>query len=92
MQRLQPHAATPHLGSSLPGDGRFYSLYTHDGCLQSALYRVIPAGKNFFHILEVPSGRVKGFRSDHNKACALAKELEATLYAMNINIVVSSHR
>lgn len=92
MQRLQPHAATPHLGSSLPGDGRFYSLYTHGGCLQSALYRVIPAGKNFFHILEVPSGRVKGFRSDHNKACALAKELEATLYAMNINIVVSSHR
>jgi hypothetical protein len=39
----------------------------------------VPAGRNFFHIREITSGRVLGFRSDHIKACQLAKELEATL-------------
>lgn len=92
MQRLQPHAATSHRGSSHLDDGRFYSLHADGGCLQSVLYRVIPAGKNFFHILEVPSGRIKGFRSDHNQACALAKHLETILYATNTTLVVSSHR
>ncbi|MDY0831009.1 MULTISPECIES: hypothetical protein [unclassified Pseudomonas] len=62
-------------------DRQFYSLYTHDGGLHSALYRVLPAGRNFFHILEVPSGRIKGFRSGHSEACELARQLEAILCA-----------
>jgi hypothetical protein len=37
----------------------------------------------------VPSGRVRGFRSDHNKACELAKTLEAQLHALYGGIVSS---
>lgn len=54
-----------------------------ENSLCPAMYRVVPAGRNFYHILEVPSGRIKGFRSGHNQACALAKELEDTLHAIN---------
>ncbi|WP_164485254.1 hypothetical protein [Pseudomonas sp. R2-37-08W] len=53
------------------------------------LYRVVPAGRNFFHIQEVTSGRIKGFRSDHTKACALAKALEANLYSLHGTLVSS---
>jgi len=80
MQRPQPNAATPRTQAHRFLDERqFYSLYTHDSCLHSVLYRVIPAGRNFFHIVEVPSGRIKGFRSGHRQACELARQLEAIL-------------
>lgn len=39
-------------------------------------YRVIPAGHEFFHVVEVTTGKVVGFRRDHNEACALARRLE----------------
>jgi hypothetical protein len=41
-------------------------------------YRVVLAGKCFFHIEETSTGRVRGFRSDHNEACYLAQRLEAS--------------
>ncbi|WP_246883015.1 MULTISPECIES: hypothetical protein [unclassified Pseudomonas] len=39
-------------------------------------YRVVLAGKCFFHIEETSTGRVRGFRTDHNEACFLARRLE----------------
>lgn len=49
-------------------------------CLQISLiqprYRVVLAGKCFFHIEETSTGRVRGFRTDHNEACYLARLLE----------------
>lgn len=39
-------------------------------------YRVVLAGKCFFHIEETSTGRVRGFRADHNEACYLARRLE----------------
>ncbi|MFJ2710295.1 MULTISPECIES: hypothetical protein [unclassified Pseudomonas] len=39
-------------------------------------FRVVPAGTAFFHIKESSTGRVRGFREDHNEACALARSLE----------------
>ncbi|MDB6444508.1 MULTISPECIES: hypothetical protein [Pseudomonas] len=39
-------------------------------------YRVVLAGKCFFHIEETSTGRVRGFRADHNEACYLARHLE----------------
>lgn len=39
-------------------------------------FKVIPAGTAFFHIQETSTGRVRGFRKDHNQACALARSLE----------------
>lgn len=49
------------------------------GQIQLPRYLVIPAGKGFFHIIEHPSGRVRGFRRTHNEACALARALEMCL-------------
>ncbi|MGF6108798.1 hypothetical protein HKK52_06830 [Pseudomonas sp. ADAK2] len=40
-------------------------------------FQVVPAGKSFFHIKETSTGRVRGFRTDHNEACALARSLAA---------------
>ena len=79
MQRVQRQPTQTSGALSHKDSALFYSVYATGVYAGFALYRVVPAGRNFFHILEVPSGRVKGFRSDHNKACALAKELEALL-------------
>jgi hypothetical protein len=38
---------------------------------------VVLAGNAFFHIKEISTGRVRGFRGNHNEACALARSLEA---------------
>lgn len=75
--------------SSCQNERPYYRSHGHDGYPDSVLYQVIPAGRNFFHILEVTSGRVKGFRSNHDKACELAKKLEAILHAP-YGVVVSS--
>jgi hypothetical protein len=40
-------------------------------------FQVVLAGKAFFHIKETSTGRVRGFRGDHNQACALARSLES---------------
>jgi hypothetical protein len=42
-------------------------------------FRVVPAGNAFFHIKETSTGRVRGFREDHNEACALARSLESKI-------------
>ncbi|WP_256345714.1 hypothetical protein [Pseudomonas sp. PD9R] len=40
-------------------------------------FQVILAGNAFFHIKETSTGHVRGFRGDHNEACALARSLES---------------
>ena len=40
-------------------------------------FQVVLAGNSFFHIKEISTGHVRGFRSNHNEACALARELES---------------
>ncbi|WP_203451891.1 hypothetical protein [Pseudomonas haemolytica] len=91
MQRHQHDAASFHTRSSWSEERQYYCLLNPNGYANSVIYQVVPAGKNFFHILEVPSGRIKGFRSDHNKACELAKTLEAKLQAL-CDTLVSSPR
>ncbi|OPA90379.1 hypothetical protein BFW88_12190 [Pseudomonas fluorescens] len=59
---------------------QYYCLHSPDGYSPAILYQVVPAGRNFFHIREVTSGRIRGFRSDHSQACELAKRLEASLH------------
>ena len=39
-------------------------------------YRVVPVSGEFFHIIDTGTGKVKGFRREHNAACALARKLE----------------
>ncbi|WP_338586134.1 hypothetical protein [Pseudomonas sp. MAG733B] len=40
-------------------------------------FQVVLAGNAFFHIKDISTGRVRGFRADHNEACALARQLES---------------
>ncbi|UVL01365.1 hypothetical protein [Pseudomonas sp. B21-048] len=40
-------------------------------------FQVVLAGTAFFHIREISTGCVRGFRGNHNEACALARSLEA---------------
>lgn len=42
-------------------------------------FQVILAGNAFFHIKEISTGHVRGFRGDHNEACALARALESSI-------------
>ncbi|MDF3173492.1 hypothetical protein P3C22_15790 [Pseudomonas sp. ER28] len=39
-------------------------------------FQVKPAGRDFFHVVDTRDGKVRGFRREHNKACALARRLE----------------
>jgi hypothetical protein len=45
--------------------------------LHQPRFQVILAGNAFFHIKEISTGHVRGFRGDHNEACALARSLES---------------
>jgi len=40
-------------------------------------FQVVMAGIAFFHIKEISTGCVRGFRASHNEACALARFLES---------------
>ena len=67
---------------ALPSDARTTSplilrIATPDD--QTPRFQVVPAGNSFFHIKEKSTGRVRGFREDHNEACALARSLEAQI-------------
>ncbi|MBO0494075.1 hypothetical protein [Pseudomonas sp. Marseille-Q1929] len=89
MQPRQRNTASASTHSSCHDERQYYCLQSLSGYSNSVLYQVIPAGRNFFHIREVNSGRIKGFRSDHIKACQFAKALEASLYAPQGAIVSS---
>lgn len=89
MQRPPYNAMSSHTRSACQDEAQYYRLRGYDGYLDSVLYQVVPAGRNFFDIREVLSGRVKGFRTDHIQACELAKKLEARLHAHPGGIVSS---
>jgi hypothetical protein len=55
----------------------FQAYALPDQALALPRFQVVPAGKSFFHIKETSTGRVRGFRTDHNDACALARALAA---------------
>ncbi|MHC8314829.1 hypothetical protein [Pseudomonas sp. LB3P31] len=49
----------------------------HSSCAELPRFQVVLAGSAFFHIKEISTGRVRGFRANHNEACALARSLES---------------
>ncbi len=90
---MQPyHPKTTSRGTRSPGPDKhpYYCLPHTDEYSNSVLYQVVPAGRNFFHILEVTSGRIRGFRSGHIKACELARKLETSLHQTHGGFVSSS--
>lgn len=54
-------------------------LPTSSNCQRPPNFQVVPAGIAFFHIKETSTGRVRGFRGNHNEACALARLLESKI-------------
>ncbi|POF41639.1 hypothetical protein B0D71_15665 [Pseudomonas laurylsulfativorans] len=70
---LEPDTETP---AFLPA-----IRFRHHELLQDAPYRprfqVVMAGNAFFHIKDISTGCVRGFRASHNEACALARFLES---------------
>ncbi|MBA1292764.1 hypothetical protein G7025_05290 [Pseudomonas lurida] len=80
MQRSHDPATSFNTRSACTDARQYYCVQSLNGYSNSVLYQVVPAGRDFFHIMEVTSGRIRGFRSGHGKACELAKQLEAMLY------------
>ncbi|MCY1410877.1 hypothetical protein D9M71_262550 [compost metagenome] len=56
--------------------GAFYPHMAHQDQPPLPRYKVVPAGVGFFHIIDHATGRVMGFRRQHDDACALARRLE----------------
>lgn len=55
-------------------------FYARIGLVMPAfIFRLMvkPAGREFFHVVDSQTGKVRGFRRNHNEACALARRLEA---------------
>jgi hypothetical protein len=73
------HFATPLTPASIPRP----EVLQHPELLLQGLghprFQVILAGNAFFHIKEISTGHVRGFRGDHNEACALARSLESRI-------------
>lgn len=90
MQPCQYDATSSRTRSSCQDEHQYYCLPGPNGYSNSVLYQVVPAGRDFFHIREVTSGRIRGFRSNHTRACELAKKLEASLHSVHGGIVSSS--
>ncbi|MHC8353716.1 hypothetical protein ACYZTL_00270 [Pseudomonas sp. LB3P81] len=67
-----PHTSHP---STLP-PAMFPHIVFHPAEPAPPRFRVVLAGNAFFHIKEISTGHVRGFRSNHNEACALARALE----------------
>ena len=74
------HFAQPHIRHT-NGSSSLHSMVFHkqDFLPEERLlprFQVVLAGNAFFHIREISTGRVRGFRGNHNEACALARLLE----------------
>ncbi len=54
----------------------FYKLIGRTEPVVAFRMVVKPAGRDFFHVVDSRTGKVMGFRRDHNAACAFARKLE----------------
>ncbi|MEB0045955.1 MULTISPECIES: hypothetical protein [unclassified Pseudomonas] len=68
----------PTSDSSAPTAAAFQHTASHLQPLAAPRFQVVLAGNAFFHIKEKSTGRVRGFRGNHNEACFLARALEAS--------------
>ncbi|MBZ9782491.1 hypothetical protein K9857_13185 [Pseudomonas sp. REP124] len=72
------HFAQPFAPLQVSGSPTIRQAELHSRSPEIPRFQVILAGNSFFHIKEISTGHVRGFRVDHNEACALARALEAT--------------
>ena len=71
-----PTQATPLRSASTLHSALFCEAAAHEEQQTLPRFQVILAGNAFVHIKEISTGHVRGFRSSHNEACALARALE----------------
>lgn len=75
----QTHFANPLKPSSITHPGMFQHPELQPQGPGIPRFQVVLAGNAFFHIKEISTGHVRGFRADHNEACALARSLESRI-------------
>lgn len=68
----------------------FYSLIGKEPPVQKIRYQVVAKGTNAFHITEVSTGKVKGFRFTYKEAMNFAQALEAR--ADGVKVTLSGDR
>jgi hypothetical protein len=73
------HFAVTHETAFALNTSAFETVPAMEPCGREPLFQVIPAGNGFFHIREKSTGLVRGFRENHNAACALARSLESRI-------------
>jgi hypothetical protein len=61
---------------SLLATAEFYRLIGRPEPVVAFQMIVKPAGRDFFHVVDSHTGKVMGFRRNHNAACAFARKLE----------------
>lgn len=70
------HFTRPLAPASTPYPAGFQHSELSPQAAATPRFQVVLAGNAFFHIKEISTGQVRGFRSDHNEACALARKFE----------------
>ncbi|WP_085728861.1 hypothetical protein [Pseudomonas sp. R37(2017)] len=70
---LEPHTET----TVFPPAIRFRHPEPLHDAADRPRFQVVMAGNAFFHIKDISTGSVRGFRVTHNEACALARFLES---------------
>ncbi|AWY39794.1 hypothetical protein DKY63_07715 [Pseudomonas putida] len=71
------HFAQPLAASPISPSSMLQRLELSPHLPETPRFQVLLAGNAFFHIKEISTGHVRGFRIDHNEACALARALES---------------
>ncbi|WP_433740184.1 hypothetical protein [Pseudomonas putida] len=73
------HFAHPSAPASIPHPPMLQHPELQAQAPEAPRFQVILAGNAFFHIKEMSTGHVRGFRVNHNEACALARSLESRI-------------
>ncbi|WP_377706258.1 hypothetical protein ACFMKY_18080 [Pseudomonas protegens] len=64
----------------------FYSMINKTAPERSVRFQVVNKGVDAYHVIEIATGRVKGFRFSYKAAINLAQVLEARAGGAKVNI------
>lgn len=68
----------------------FYSLIGKEPPVQKIRYQVVPKGAHAFHIVELATDKVRGFRFSYKEAVNFAQQLESR--ADGVKVTLSGDR
>lgn len=64
----------------------FYSLIGKEPPVQKIRYQVVPKGAHAFHIVELATDKVRGFRFSYKEAVNFAQQLEARADGVKVTL------